>query len=229
MLDFINHLLSNCPSWLYNSDPRINEAWIPLAIAAVQLGAQMYGSAKSAQARNKMSHQLARKRSDLQNQMSSELSKDYLDTDVAKSSLKKLKEMYSDNMTRLEGNGAKQGLTEEAKVTAAGGMNKSYADAVSQIAAQGTAYKDNQRRYFQGKIDSLDGMIYGNESADAGKWSEFGNNVANAGGAAMQAYSSGAFGNGSTSIAKAQGNLATSTPIQGIQANQIGQIKQYGR
>ena len=198
MIDFFNHLVDSIPSLLYNPDPRINEAWVQVALAAAALAAQLFGSSKSAQARKRQKESLDRKRRDIESQMASEMSKDYLDTDAAQSSLKKLREMYADNLKKLEGNGVKEGLTEEAKVTAANGMNKTYADAVSQIAAQGTAYKENQKRFYQSKLDNIDGMIYGNMAEDAGKWTQFGDNVANAAGVAMQAYGAGAFSKGSS-------------------------------
>ena len=81
-----------------------------------------------------------------------EMSANILDRADTLSMLKRYREAQEEQSRKYANNAIKGGASEEARVAYAQAANKGYADAVSQIAAQGQAHKDQvTQAWMQGK------------------------------------------------------------------------------
>ena len=167
--------------------------WIPLATMAAQFGGQAFGASKSAAATRKYRNYLDGRIRETDAYYGSRIAQDYLDTAEAKSALSAMREGMKKNLQSLNNSGVAKGMTDEGRVAAAGELNDRFAQGMSHIAGQGTAYKERLRESWRAEKNNLDGQKMGLQAADAAKWGQFGNNVANAGGSLLYAWGNGAF------------------------------------
>ena len=167
--------------------------WIPLATMAAQLGGQAFGASKNAAAMRKYRNYLDGRIDETNQYYGSRINQDYLDTAEAKSALSAMREGMKKNLQSLNNSGVAKGMTDEGRVAAAGELNDSFAKGMSSIAGQGTAYKERLRESWRAEKNNLEGQKMGVQAADAAKWGQFGNNVANAAGSTLYAWGNGAF------------------------------------
>ena len=109
---------------------------------------------------------------------------------------RRLDEWYQSEMNQpyLNTNAIKSGATDEAKVAAAGKLNKNYSQVVAQIAGLGEQHKDQIQQQYQARLDNLDNARY---EAESGKISGMQNMVSGVGDAFGQLamlYGLGGFG-----------------------------------
>lgn len=199
--------------------------WIPLAMMAAQLGGQAFGARKNAAAMSKFRNYLDGRIDETNQHYESRINQDYLDTAEAKSALSAMREGMKKNLQSLNNSGVAKGMTDEGRVAAAGELNDRFAQGMARIAGQGTAYKERLRESWRAEKQNLEGQKMGVQAADAAKWGQFGNNVANAAGSMLYAWGNGAFdsaksgsnGTGQFDVSKAvdygAGNNASSTGV----------------
>lgn len=166
--------------------------WIP-AMMAAQIGGQAFGASKNAAATRKYRNYLDGRIDETNQYYGSRINQDYLDTAEAKSALSAMREGMKKNLQSLNNSGVAKGMTDEGRVAAAGELNDSFAQGMSSIAANGTAYKERLRESWRAEKNNLEGQKMGVQAADAAKWGQFGNNVANAAGSMLYAWGNGAF------------------------------------
>lgn len=133
-------------------------------LTAIGLGTSLlgglFGGIGARKQARKAEKQLQERKDNLNNWYAQEKNTNYLDTDAARSTLALLRRQNKRQMEALNNNAVKAGTSDEAKVAAAGRLNDSYADAVSRIAGMGTQYKDNLRRDYMNRMDSLDNALF---------------------------------------------------------------------
>lgn len=166
---------------------------IPIIAMALQAGGQAYGASKSASSMRKVRGYLDDRIRETDGYYGSRIEQDYLDTAEAKSAISAMREGMKKNLQSLNNSGVAKGMTDEGRVAAAGELNDRFAQGMSRIAGQGTAYKERLRESWRAEKNNLEGQKMGVQAADAAKWGQFGNNVANAGGSLLYAWGNGAF------------------------------------
>lgn len=166
---------------------------IPIAAMALQAGGQAFGAAKSASSMRKLRRYLDGRIDETNEYYGSKLGQDYLDTAEAKSALSAMREGMKKSLQSLNNSGVAKGMTDEGRAAAAGEINDRFAQGMSRVAANGTAYKERLSQSWRAEKGSLEGQKMGMQAADAAKWGQYGNNVANAAGSLLYAYGSGAF------------------------------------
>ena len=159
------------------------------ALAAIGLIASLasagYGMYKQSQAskeaRGAMDEQNARM-NDLSSWYNAESSKDFLDTEVAQSTLGRIREQYKKGVETNASNAARGGATAEAKVANKASLNEKYNQVLNNMVGHGTQYKLNLKK---GYSDALGKLASGQNSmnmADVASWQ---NMTANAGESAV--------------------------------------------
>lgn len=128
--------------------------------AGVQLLGSIFGGIKARREARKAENQIREKQAALDKEYAHDKNTNYLDTESARSTLALLRRQNKRQMEALNNNAVKAGTSDEAKVAAAGRLNDSYADAVSQIAGMGTQYKQRLKENYQNRTDSLDNALY---------------------------------------------------------------------
>lgn len=122
------------------------------------LGTLFSGLSARRQAR-KAERQLEQRKEALDKEYAHDKNTNYLDTESARSTLALLRRQNQRQQEALNNNAVKSGASDEAKVAAAGRLNESYADAVSQIAGMGTEYKQRLKENYQSRSDALDDAL----------------------------------------------------------------------
>lgn len=160
-------------------------------ISAVSTGTQLlttiaglFGSAKENKKYQKeQSNLLNTRKQDITSLFNNEYSRDFLDTEVAKSAMKGITENYNRGVQTNDLNVAKGGGTVEAQNASREAQNASYNDAVSKLTSYGTQYRDNLRRDFQNQLGQLFNVEMGNlNQQHAQKQASWGNLMGNAAG-----------------------------------------------
>jgi len=168
----------------------VNQAWLPVAMAIAGLAAQGVGMYQKAQANKK----LQEKQEGINNRMQSltdwyegEASKDFMDTEIAQSTLGRIRDQYKEALEVGGDNMAKMGSTAESKVAHKGLLQDKYNKTVSNLAGYGTQYKRNLNRDYSRQLSGL----FANNAATFGpevqSWDNFLNNAGNLTGASVQA------------------------------------------
>ena len=96
-----------------------------------------------------------------------EMSSNYLDRADSQAMLREVREQNKEQMAALNTEGVKRGMTDEAKIAAAGRLNKGYANVVSRLGAVGAQYRDRARERLRGTQQQLAGLEYNAAMAQA--------------------------------------------------------------
>lgn len=135
--------------------------WEQIAMMALGLGSSVYGQAQAAKQAKEMEKLLNRKERGLDTYFQGELSKNVLDTDYAKTTLKKLREQYEERQKRAASTAAITGASDEARVAEGSASAKSITDAVTALAQYGAQRKDVLQRDYLNRKDALLGARMG--------------------------------------------------------------------
>ena len=160
---------------------------VALAIGAgISALSSIAGGVSANKRRKKADQILEDRRRRLDEWYQSEMNQPYLDRADSRAMLKRIRDYNEDELKALNTNAIKSGATDEAKVAAAGKLNKNYSQVVAQIAGLGEQY--------QARLDNLDNARY---EAESGKISGMQNMVSGVGDAFGQLamlYGLGGFG-----------------------------------
>lgn len=96
-----------------------------------------------------------------------EMNSNYIDRADSQAVLREVKEQNKEQMASLNTEGVKRGMTDEAKIAAAGQLNKNYANVVSRLGAVGAQYRDRARERMRGVQRELSGVEYNTTMAQA--------------------------------------------------------------
>ena len=168
---------------------------VALAIGAgISALSSIAGGVSANKRRKKADQILEDRRRRLDEWYQSEMNQPYLDRADSRAMLKRIRDYNEDELKALNTNAIKSGATDEAKVAAAGKLNKKYSQVVAQIAGLGEQHKDQIQQQYQARLDNLDNARY---EAESGKISGMQNMVSGVGDAFGQLamlYGLGGFG-----------------------------------
>ena len=129
--------------------------WGAIIGSGIGLGTSIYGNIKAGKESRAMNKMIKRKKRDLDSYYKGELAKNTLDTEFAKSSMKKIREQLDERRKRSDSTAAITGASDEAKVAEKANDSKSISDAVTSLAQYGSQRKDALRREYMGRKDEL--------------------------------------------------------------------------
>ena len=121
---------------------------VALAIGAgISALSSIAGGVSANKRRKKADQILEDRRRRLDEWYQSEMNQPYLDRADSRAMLKRIRDYNEDELKALNTNAIKSGATDEAKVAAAGKLNKNYSQVVAQIAGLGEQHKDQAIRF----------------------------------------------------------------------------------
>ncbi len=129
--------------------------WGAIIGAGLGLGTSIYGNIKAGKEAKKMNSMIKRKERELDSYYKGELAKNTLDTEYAKSAMKKIREQLDERRKRSDSTAAITGASDEAKVAEKANDSKSISDAVTSLAQYGSQRKDALRRDYMGRKDEI--------------------------------------------------------------------------
>lgn len=176
---------------------------IPLVAMGLSAAGSAYGSSKSAEANRKADHYLRGRMSALDADYAQNYYKDFLDSSTARSAVSRLNRTFKDEADKLRGRSIVTGSTAEAELAGKDNLQQRYADAVSNLAGVGTQYKQNIKNQYMQNRAGLENQTYANLAGKATNWSNFGQNVTNAGSNILKSWAAGGFdttGNGQVKV-----------------------------
>lgn len=132
---------------------------LPVA-AGVSALTSIFGGISANKKRREAEKQLNERQKKLDAWYTSETATPYLDRADSRAMLKRIRDYNADELRALDTNAIKSGATDEAKVAAAGRLNRNYSQTVAQIAGLGEQHKDQVRREYMARRDSLDEERY---------------------------------------------------------------------
>lgn len=153
-----------------------------LIVAGVGLAASLIGSAvsksKEAKEQRKIDAFLAKRSREAEDFYRKESSTNYLDTAEGQSQHQALRRMLRENANRVDNSVVKTGASAESQVAAKESAGKIAAEGAANMAAAGTARKDNLRRDYMAQRAGLDQANMGRMQARAESWSNVASNAA---------------------------------------------------
>ena len=123
--------------------------------AAIGLGTSIYGNIKAGKESEAMSKMIDRKERDLDSYYKGELAKSTLDTEYAKSAMKKIREQLDERRKRSDSTAAITGASDESRVAEKSNDSKAISSAVTSLAQYGSQRKDALRRDYMGRKDGI--------------------------------------------------------------------------
>lgn len=160
-------------------------ALLPLIMAVAsqggQMGMQAAGNQKAGIARKRYEGQLQGRIDDLNTWFEGENNKDFLQTDVAQSSIRGLLGQQDRNINSINNAAVAGGATQEANIAAKGKLNENFADAIGKLMGYGTQYKQGLRDQYDYRLQSLYQPMDQLSQQKIGDWANFNQNVNNAG------------------------------------------------
>ena len=129
--------------------------WGSIIGSGIGLGTSIYGNIKAGKESKAMNRMINRKERELDTYYKGELSKNTLDTEYAKSSMKKIREQLDERRKRSDSTAAITGASDEAKVAEKANDSKSISEAVTSLAQYGSLRKDALEREYMGRKDGI--------------------------------------------------------------------------
>lgn len=102
----------------------------------------------------------------------------YLDRADSQAALREVRQHNKEQLASLNTEGVKRGMTDEAKIAAAGQLNKNYANVVSRLGALGAQYRDQARERMLGVKRNLQNVEYNAAMAQAQGIGQAASNIA---------------------------------------------------
>lgn len=164
-----------------SKDPNIHSAWIGLAALAISAAVTGYGMYKKGQANKKAQAEIDKQNREygkLSSWYDAESSKDFMDTDVAKSTLGKINAQYKKGIEINASNAARGGATAEAQVANKAALNEKYNNVLNNMVGYGTQYQSNLKKEYG---NALTTMASGQNAYNFGNVQGWGNIAGNAG------------------------------------------------
>jgi hypothetical protein len=162
-------------------------------LTVASLLGQAFGNIKSGQEANKQQKFLDKRRAELDDMFNKDYNTPYIQSEQAQSALSSLRNNIDKYQKRTLNRAAITGGSDESQVAANQGANETLASATSDIAGQGTAYKEGLRREKLSRDMSFDQEQNDLDASQRGKWINFMSNAANARTTALMADRIGAF------------------------------------
>jgi hypothetical protein len=139
---------------------------------------------------------------DITSLFNKEYSKDFLQTDVAKSAVKDISENYQNTLKNNEKNVVKGGGTTESQLASRESANDTYNDALSKLTSYGTQYRDSLRQNYEAQMGQMFNVkanaLQQQNAQNQQKWANIQGNAAGLGGSLAGLFGGGEAASGST-------------------------------
>lgn len=171
---------------------------IPLLIAGIvsaagSIGSSIWGSISGNKKRRKAENKMRDKKSRLDNWRRDQLNQSFLDRSDSQAALRQVKEYNKEAIDNLNSNAIKRGVSDQAKVSMAGKLNKNYSNVVSQLAGLSSQHKDRVNSQWLSSTANLDNLEIQNLMDNSGTQNMI-NGISNAGMQLAQLYAMGGSG-----------------------------------
>ena len=158
---------------------------IPLIASLLSTGVSIWqqdeSNKEAGKARQDYQNQLQGRIDDLNSWFNAENSKDFLDTDVARSSIRGLMGQQDRQLDALNNASAAGGATAETNIASKGKMNENFGDAIAKLLGYGTQYKQNLRSQYDYRLSSLYNPMDQLQQSRINDWTTNSQNITNAG------------------------------------------------
>lgn len=165
--------------------PALLAALIPtiasLVTTGAQVGLQIDANNKAGKERQQYQNQLQGRVDDLNSWFESEYNKDFMNTDMAKSSIASLNRQADRNLDQMTNAASFGGMTQEGQIASRGKLNETYADAITKLLGYGTQYKNNVRSQYDYRLQSLYQPMDALQQQRIADWGTQTQNITNAG------------------------------------------------
>ena len=131
-------------------------AWVSVAVGGVAAAGKIFGAIKGGQANRASQALLNKQQEENKAAYNNNANKDFLQTNVAKDAVKEMNQANEDNTKAVAGRGAITGASDEALVAGNSANHQTFQNGLSKLAAQGTAYQNQQEAMFRGQKATLD-------------------------------------------------------------------------
>jgi len=166
-----------------------------LALTLAGLGAQAFGSAKSAQANEAFRRKLLEKSESLDAAFNKEYNMDYMQTPSMKNLMASYSQGLKDVSKNVEGRAAMAGASPESVIAEREAINENYGDFIRKVSSGGEQYKMEKERMYNLRRDAMDERLFSAEQQKASQWDSF---MKNAAGLTTGGISAGAIEGGSS-------------------------------
>jgi len=170
--------------------------WGAVISVAASLAMNAIAKKASANERKKLESLYADRQIGIDTLFNEQSSQDFLDTDVARSTISELNSQMKQAASASENTAAATGQTAESEIATKGKLQEKFSDALNKLAGYGTQYKDSQLNRYQNQLTDLFGGQVGLANSRIDDWRNFASNLSNATGNAAAAWGSGGGGNG---------------------------------
>ncbi len=119
------------------------------------LGSAIYGGIKSAKANNKARDLVQQQRRDNKAWYNVRMAQDYTQRADVQAAIKRQRELLNEQYQRARATNVVAGGTDEALALQQQAANKSLSDTMTDVAAQGAAYKDNVEQQYRAQDAAL--------------------------------------------------------------------------
>ena len=183
--------------------------WGAVISVAASLAMSALAKKKSADERKKMEGLYAERQQGIDTLFNEQYGQDFLDTDVAKSTVSELQSQMKEAAGAGENVAASTGQTAEGEIAQKGMLQEKYTEALNKLAGYGTQYKDNILGRYQNQLTDLFGGKVDMANARMDDWRNFASNVSGAGGNAAAAWGTGGGYGGGGPVTDYYGNEVT--------------------
>ena len=165
--------------------------WGAVISVAASLAMSALAKKKSADERKKMEGLYDERETNINTLFNEQYGKDFLDTDVAKSTVSELQSQMKTAGESSENVAAATGQTAEGEIATKGVLQEKYTEALNKLTGYGTQYKDMQLNRYRQELSDLFGGKVGLAEGRMADWGNFASNLSAAGGNAAAAWSTG--------------------------------------
>lgn len=135
---------------------------ISIALMGISLLGSIAGGANSSSQNRKIDEYISKKSSDLKSSYDRDYNRNYMDTDVAKSTSTLLQNQFSDALKKLSGGSVVGGRSQEDLVGAADKLKQGYDNSLLRLAGNATLDKDRLTSEFNRRDDNLSSLYLNN-------------------------------------------------------------------
>lgn len=161
---------------------------IGLISAAIGLGSAIYGGIKSAKAKKEQKRNIADQQAREDAYYNNEYYKDYMDSTMARSALKRVQNTMERVNRESRANSVLTGATPEMQVAQQQAANKTISDAVENLAARGDARRDSIAAQHQARLSGIDQQKIQQSQMDEAGAAQVANNGISLLGSALSLY-----------------------------------------
>lgn len=176
--------------------------WGTVISVAASLAMNALAKKKSADARKNVEGLYGERQINIDTLFNEQDSTDFLDTDVAKSTISELQSQMKKAGDASKNVAAATGQTAEGEIAVKGNLQEKFTEALNKLAGYGTQYKDAQLSRYRAELADLFGGKVGLAASKIDDWRNFASNLSGASGNAAAAWGTGGGGYGTGPVSR---------------------------